>query len=212
MQQVTWRALCLAALTLFALGSGLGSVLGSVAYAQDTVRVRGTIDRVEGPIYVVKSRDGAELKVALAENGIVVAIVKASLADIKPGLFVGSTGMPQPDGSQKAIEVHIFPEAMRGTGEGHYPWDLQADSTMTNANVEETVAGVDGQTLTLKYKTGEKKIVVTPQTAIVTYNLGDKNDLQPGTKIFIAAAKKQADGTLQAARINYGKDGLTPPM
>lgn len=208
MQQVIWRALCLAALTLFALGS----VLGSVAYAQDTVRVRGTIDRVEGPIYVVKSRDGAELKVALAENGIVVAIVKASLADIKPGLFVGSTGMPQPDGSQKAIEVHIFPEAMRGTGEGHYPWDLQANSTMTNANVEETVAGVDGQTLTLKYKTGEKKIVVTPQTVIVTYNPGDKNDLQPGTKIFIAAAKKQADGTLQAARINYGKDGLTPPM
>jgi len=212
MQQVTWRALCLAALTLFALGSGLGSVLGSVAYAQDTVRVRGTIDRVEGPIYVVKSRDGAELKVALAENGIVVAIVKASLADIKPGLFVGSTGMPQPDGSQKAIEVHIFPEAMRGTGEGHYSWDLQANSTMTNANVEETVAGVDGQTLTLKYKTGEKKIVVTPQTAIVTYSPGDKNDLQPGTKIFIAAAKKQADGTLQAARINFGKDGLTPPM
>lgn len=208
MQQVIWRALCLAALTLFAFGS----VLGSVAYAQDTVRVRGTIDRVEGPIYVVKSRDGAELKVALAENGIVVAIVKASLSDIKPGLFVGSTAMPQPNGSQKAIEVHIFPEAMRGTGEGHYPWDLQANSTMTNANVEETVAGVDGQTLTLKYKTGEKKIVVTPQTAIVTYNLGDKNDLQPGTKIFIAAAKKQADGTLQAARINYGKDGLTPPM
>jgi len=208
MQQVIWRALCLAALTLFALGS----VPGSIASAQDTVRVRGTIDRVEGPIYVVKSRDGAELKVALAENGIVVAIVKASLADIKPGLFVGSTGMPQPDGSQKAIEVHIFPEAMRGTGEGHYPWDLQANSTMTNANVEETVAGVDGQTLTLKYKTGEKKVVVTPQTAIVTYNPGDKNDLHPGTKIFIAAAKKQADGTLQAARINYGKDGLTPPM
>ncbi len=208
MQQVIWRALCLAALTLFAFGS----VFGSVAYAQDTVRVRGTIDRVEGPIYVVKSRDGAELKVALAENGIVVAIVKASLSDIKPGLFVGSTAMPQPNGSQKAIEVHIVPEAMRGTGEGHYPWDLQANSTMTNANVEETVAGVDGQTLTLKYKTGEKKIVVTPQTVIVTYSPGDKNEIQPGTKIFIAAAKKQADGTLQAVRINYGKDGLTPPM
>jgi len=208
MQIAISRALCLAALTLVALGS----VLGSVANAQDTVRVRGAIDRVEGPIYVVKSRDGAELKVLLADNGIVVAIVKASLSDIKPGLFVGSTGMPQPDGSQKAIEVHIFPEAMRGTGEGHYPWDLQADSTMTNANVEESVTGVDGQTLTLKYKTGEKKIVVTPQTAIVTYNPGDRNDLKPGTKIFIAAAKKQADGTLQAARINYGKDGLTPPM
>ena len=208
MQIAISRALCLAALTLVALGS----VLGSVANAQDTVRVRGAVDRVEGPIYVVKSRDGAELKVSLADNGIVVAIVKASLSDIKPGLFVGSTGMPQPDGSQKAIEVHIFPEAMRGTGEGHYPWDLQADSTMTNANVEESVTGVDGQTLTLKYKSGEKKIVVTPQTAIVTYSPGDRNDLKPGTKIFIAAAKKQADGTLQAARINYGKDGLTPPM
>jgi hypothetical protein len=208
MQIAISRALCLAALTLVALGS----VLGSVANAQDTVRVRGAIDRVEGPIYVVKSRDGAELKVSLADNGIVVAIVKASLSDIKPGLFVGSTGMPQPDGSQKAIEVHIFPEAMRGTGEGHYPWDLQADSMMTNANVEESVTGVDGQTLTLKYKSGEKKIVVTPQTAIVTYSPGDRNDLKPGTKIFIAAAKKQADGTLQAARINYGKDGLTPPM
>jgi hypothetical protein len=182
------------------------------AGAQDTVRVRGTIERLEGPIYVVKARDGAELKVTLMDNGLVVALVKASLADIKPGLFVGSTGMPQPDGSQKAIEVHIFPEAMRGTGEGHYPWDLQADSTMTNANVEQSVASVDGQTLTLKYKTGEKKIIVTPQTVIVTYNPGDKADLKPGTKIFVAAAKKQPDGTLQAARINYGKDGLTPPM
>jgi hypothetical protein len=194
----------LAALALAAFGSAAG--------AQDTVRVRGTIERLEGPIYVVKARDGAELKVTPMDNGIVVALVKASLADIKPGLFVGSTGMPQPDGSQKAIEVHIFPEAMRGTGEGHYPWDLQADSTMTNANVEESVASVDGQTLTLKYKTGEKKIIVTPQTVIVTYNPGDKADLKPGTKIFVAAAKKQPDGTLQAARINYGKDGLTPPM
>ena len=204
MQRTLVRTLTLAALALAALSSA--------ASAQDTVRVRGTIERVDGPVYVVKARDGAELKVALADNGIVVAIVKASLADIKTGQFVGSTGMPQPDGSQKAIEVHIFPEAMRGTGEGHYPWDLQSDSTMTNANVEEAVTGVDGQTLTLKYKSGEKKIIVTPQTAIVNYSPGDKNDLQPGTKIFIAAAKKQPDGTLQAARINYGKGGITPPM
>lgn len=207
MQKVTLQALGLAALTLVALGA-----IGSAASAQDTVRVRGSIDRVEGPIYVVKPRNGDELKVALADNGIVVAIVKASLADIKPGQFVGTTGLPQPDGSQKALEVHIFPESMRGTGEGHYAWDLQPTSTMTNANVAESVAGIDGQTLTLKYPTGEKKIVVTPQTVIVTYEPGDKNDLKPGTKIFIAAAKKQADGTLQAARINYGKDGLTPPM
>ena len=208
MQQVIWRALCLAALTLFAFGS----VFGSVAYAQDTVRVRGTIDRVEGPIYVVKSRDGAELKVALAENGIVVAIVKASLADIKPGLFVGSTGMPQPDGSQKAIEVHIFPESMRGTGEGHYDWDLKPQTKMTNANVEQTIAGVEGQILSVKYKDGEKKLLVTPETAVVTYVIGIKDEIKPGTKVFVAAAKKQPDGTLLTPRITYGKDGLTPPM
>ena len=199
------------------LGAGFGAAALTLAWlastsAQDTVRVRGSIERVEGPVYVIKSRDGAELKVTLTDNALVVAIAKASLADIKPGQFVGSTGMPQPDGSQKAIEVHIFPEAMRGTGEGHYPWDLQADSTMTNANIEESVAGVDGQTLTLKYKGGEKKIIVTPQTAIVTYNPGDKSELKPGAKIFIGAAKKQPDGTLQTPRINYGKDGLTPPM
>jgi hypothetical protein len=150
--------------------------------------------------------------VSLTENALVVAIIKASFSDIKQGSFVGSTGMPQADGSQKAIEVHIFPEAMRGTGEGHYPWDLRPLSTMTNANVEQTVAGVDGQTLTLKYKDGEKKILVTPDTMIVTYVPGDKSDITPGTKIFIAAAKKQADGTFQTPRINYGKNGLGPPM
>jgi hypothetical protein len=184
----------------------------AVANAQDTVRLRGTIVGMDGPMYVIKLRDGTEVKVSLAENALVVAIVKASLSDIKPGSFVGSTGMPQADGSQKAIEVHIFPEAMRGTGEGHYPWDLRAQSTMTNANVEQTVAGVDGQTLTLKYKDGEKKIIVTPDTMIVTYVKGEKSEITPGTKIFIAAAKKQRDGTLQAPRINYGKDGLGPPM
>ena len=188
------------------------TVLASGALAQDTVRVRGTIERVDGPVYVVKARDGAELKVTLADNVLVVAIIKASLADIKPGMFVGVTGMPQVDGSQKAVEVHIFPESMRGTGEGHYPWDLRPQSTMTNANVEQVVAGVDGQTLTMKHKDGETKIVVPPDVPVVTYEKGDKDDLKAGTKIFIAAGKKQADGTVQAPRINYGKDGLTPPM
>ena len=184
----------------------------SIANAQGTVRLRGTVDRMEGPMYVMKLRDGTEAKVSLTENALVVAIVKVSLSDIKQGSFVGSTGMPQADGSQKAIEVHIFPETMRGTGEGHYPWDLRPQSTMTNANVEQTVAGVDGQTLTLKYKDGEKKILVTPDTMIVTYVPGDKSEITPGTKIFIAAAKKQADGTFRTPRINYGKNGLGPPM
>ena len=186
--------------------------LASSAWAQDTVRVRGTIERVDGPVYVIKARDGSEVKVTLAADALVVAIVKAPLSDIKVGSFVGITGMPQADGTQKAVEVHIFPEAMRGTGEGHRPWDLQPKSTMTNANVEQMVAGVDGQTLTMKYKDGETKIVVPPDIPIVTYEKGDKADLKPGTKIFIAAGSKQADGTVQAPRINYGKDGLTPPM
>jgi hypothetical protein len=182
------------------------------AAAQETVRVRGTIERIEGPVYVIKNRDGAEVKLTVTDPPLYVAIVKSTTADIKPGMFVGSTGTTQPDGSQRAIEVHIFPESMRGTGEGHYDWDLKPQTKMTNANVEQTVAGVDGQLLSVKYKDGEKKLLVTPETSVVTYVAGDKNDLKPGTKIFVGAAKKQADGTLQTPRITYGKDGLTPPM
>ena len=182
--------------------------------AQDwpPVRVRGTIERAEGSNFVVKARDGSELKITLAENATIVALVKASVADIKPGSFVGITGMPQPDGSQRAVEVHIFPEAMRGTGEGHYAWDLRPQSTMTNGNVEESVAGTDGQSLRIKYKDGEKKIIVTPETDIVVYMPGDKGELKPGTKIFISAARKQPDGTLVAPRVNVGRGGIAPPM
>ena len=184
------------------------------ASAQDSppVRVRGTIERVDGSNMVVKLRDGSELKITLADNAMIVALVKASVAEIKPGSFVGITGMPQPDGSQRAVEVHIFPETMRGTGEGHYAWDLRPQSTMTNGNVEESVAGTDGQSLRIKYKDGEKKIIVTPETDIVVYMPGDKGELKPGTKIFIAAARKQPDGTLVAPRVNVGRGGIAPPM
>jgi len=184
------------------------------ASAQDSppVRVRGTIERVDGSNMVVKLRDGSELKITLADNAMIVALVKASVADIKPGSFVGITGMPQPDGSQRAVEVHIFPETMRGTGEGHYGWDLRPQSTMTNGNLEESVAGTDGQALRIKYKDGEKKIIVTPETDIVVYMPGDKSELKPGTKIFIAAARKQPDGTLVAPRVNVGRGGIAPPM
>jgi hypothetical protein len=182
------------------------------ASAQETVRIRGTVERIEGPVYVVKNRDGAELKLTVTDNPLFVAIVKSTMADIKPGLFVGSTGTTQPDGTQKAIEVHIFPESMRGTGEGHYDWDLKPQTKMTNANVEQTVAGVEGPILSVKYKDGEKKLLVTPETVVVTYVIGNKDDIKPGTKVFVAAAKKQPDGTLQTPRITYGKDGLTPPM
>jgi len=182
------------------------------ASAQETVRIRGIIESVDGPVYMVKNRDGAELKLTVTDKPLYVAIVKASMADIKPGMFVGATGQTQPDGSQKAIEVHIFPELMRGTGEGHYDWDLKPNTKMTNANVDQTVNGNDGQMLTVKYKDGEKKILVTPETAVVTYVAGSKDDLKPGIKVFVGAAKKQPDGTVQTPRITYGKDGLTPPM
>jgi hypothetical protein len=196
----------LAALSFVSIGLALP------ASAQETVRIRGTIERIEGPVYVVKNRDGAELKLTVTDPPLFVAIVKSTMADIKPGMFVGATGMTQPDGTQKAIEVHIFPESMRGTGEGHYDWDLKPNTKMTNANVEQTVAGVDGPVLSVKYKDGEKKVLVTPETAVVTYVTGSRDDLKPGTKIFVGAAKKQTDGSVQTPRITYGKDGLTPPM
>ena len=178
--------------------------------ADDTVRIRGTIESVEGPVYVVKNRDGAELKLTVTDNPLFVAISPSTMADIKPGMFVGSAGMMQADGTQKAIEVHIFPESMRGIGEGHYDSDLKPQSKMTNANVEQTVAGVDGQILSVKYKDGEKKLLVTPETIVVTYVPGNKDDLKPGTKIFVSAAKKQPDGTVQTPRITYGRNGAGP--
>ena len=185
--------------------------LAAPAAAQESVRVRGAIERVEGDLYVIKTRAGAEVKVKLPDNVMVVALTKASLADIKQGSYVGVAGMPQPDGSQKALEVHIFPEAMRGTGDGHRGWDLQPSSTMTNGSVEQTAASSDGQVLMLKYKDGEKKIVVPPDAPIVVYVPGEKSELKPGASIFIAAAVKQPDGTLQAPRVNVGR-GVAPPM
>lgn len=194
----------LAAASLFSFGMLLP------ASAQETVRIRGTVERIEGPVYVVRNRDGAELKLSLTDNPMFVVIVPSKMADIKQGMFVGSAGMMQADGTQKAIEVHIFPESMRGTGEGHYDWDLMPRSKMTNANVEHAVNSVDGQMLSVKYKDGEKKLLVTPETIVVTYEMGKKEEVQPGTKIFVAAAKKQPDGTVQAPRITYGRNGQAP--
>ena len=182
-----------------------------VANAQDTVRVRGTIDRVDGDTYVIKTRAGAEVKVKLPDNVMVVALTKASLADIKQGSYIGVAGMPQPDGSQRALAVHIFPEPMRGTGDGHRGWDLQPSSTMTNGNVEQATPSGDGQTLTLKYKDGEKKISVPADTPIVGYVSGDKCELKPGAAIFIAAATNQPYVTLLTPRVNVGR-GVAPPM
>jgi hypothetical protein len=189
------------------------AVLGVVASTlqAQTVRVRGTIEKVEGNALTLKSVDGSEVKLMLTENAVIVAVVKASLADVKEGTFLGSAAMPQPDGSQKALEVHIFPEQMRGTGEGHRPYAPVPNSTMTNGTAAgATVSGVDGSSITLKYKDGEKKIVVLPNIPITRYEIGGKADLKPGAPFTVLAATKKADGTLEAARINVGRDGVVP--
>jgi hypothetical protein len=189
-----------------------GSLVASAVWAQDAmVRVRGTIEKVENGVYFVKSRDGTELKLKLAAGGGVSAIVPAKLADIKQGQYIGVAALPMADGSQKALEVHIFPDALRGLGEGFRPWDLQPQSTMTNANVEAQVASADGQVLTLKYKDGEKKIIVPDGIPIVAFTAGDASDLKPGAKIFVGGAKKLPDGTLETSRVNVGR-GTAPPM
>jgi hypothetical protein len=206
-------------LTLIAAASVVAVVSATVCAQDKPVRVRGTIDQIEGSTMIVKSRDGDTLRIKLADDGSVIALEKAALADIKPNSYVGSTAMPQPDGTWKAIEVHIFPEAMRGTGEGDRPYDYRPQSTMTNGTVNNvgkstvggTVSSEEGSTLTLSYKDGSKKIDVTAETVIVSYLPGSRDELKPGARIYIPAATRQADGTLMTARINVGR-GITPPM
>jgi hypothetical protein len=190
------------------------AVLGSVAWAQQPppVRIRGTIESVDGANLMIKSREGADMKVRMTDNVAVFGVAKTEMSEIKPGSYIGVSAMPEPDGTQKALAVHIFPETQRGAAEGFRPWDLRAGSTMTNATVAETVKGTDGQNILVKYKDGEKKVVVPPDTPIVTFVAGEKSELKPGAKIIIFGAVKKDDGTLEANRVNVGRDGITPPM
>ena len=174
-------------------------------------RVRGTIEGVDGDVISVKSRNGEDVKLHMTGDIKVVGITKISLDDIKVGSFVGATTVPGSDGSQNAVEVHVFPEDMRGTGEGSRPYDLKPNSSMTNATVAESVVGNDGHTLLIKYKDGEKKVVVGPDTPVVTYVPAGKPDLKPGAKV-IAFMKKLPDGSFETNRVSVGRDGLTPPM
>ncbi len=207
MDKITRRVLGAAALALV--------VAASTSFAQQpqTVRVRGTVEKVDGDTFGIKARNGDALTVKLVDPGRATAMVKATLADIKVGSFIGVTAMPQADGSQKAIAVHIFMESQKGVvADRHLPWDLQPGSTMTNAIVDTTVAGVDGQALMVKYKDGEKKVIVPPGAPIVAYTPGNKSELKPGTHVFIVAATKQPDGSLTTQNISYGRDGVVPPM
>ena len=174
-------------------------------------RVRGTIEGVDGDVIAVKSRGGEDVKLHMTSDMRVVGIVKIALSDIKVGSFIGTATVPGADGTPGAVEVHVFPEDMRGTGEGSRPYDLKPNSTMTTATVAESVVGNDGHTLLVKYKDGEKKVVVSQETPVVTYVPGDKADLKAGAKI-IAFVKKLPDGSYETNRISVGRDGLTPPM
>src|SRR6266853_508285 len=197
---------------LLAVAMVVASSLCAIAQQPPTPsRVRGTIEAVDGDVLAVKSRSGEDFKLHMGADMRVVGITRISLADIKVGSFIGATTVPGPGGEADAVEVHVFPEDMRGTGEGSRPFDLRPNSTMTNATVAETVAGNDGHTLTVKYKDGEKKVVVSPDTPVVTYVPADKSELKPGAKV-IAFIKKLPDGSLETSRVSVGRDGLTPPM
>lgn len=174
-------------------------------------RVRGTIEAVDGEVLSVKSRSGEDFKLHMTGDMRVIGIVKISLFDIKVGSFIGTATVPGPGGEANAIEVLVFPENMRGTGEGSRPFDLRPNSTMTNATVAEVVVGNEGRILTVKYKDGEKKVVVSPETPVVTYVPADKSELKPGAKV-IATMKKLPDGSFETNRVSVGRDGLTPPM
>jgi hypothetical protein len=201
--------------TRYLLAAGLVLAFAASAAAQERVNVRGTVEKVDGQTLAIAAREGNTVTVKLADNASVRAVVKMPLADIKTGSYVGISAMPQPDGSQRAIAITVFPQGMRPS-EGQRPHDLQPGSTMTNADVETTAAGVDGQVLTVKYKQGDKvdqgKFIVPASAAIVTYASADKGELKPGAKIVIFNAVKQADGSFQAASINIGRDGMMPPM
>lgn len=174
-------------------------------------RIRGTVEKLDGQALSVKSREGQQMTIALAPNVTVSYLVKKSLADIKAGDFVATTSTKGTDGKNHSVELRIFPEQMRGLGEGQYAWDLTPESTMTNATVAGITGAPQGQTLKVTYKGGESEIIVAPNTPIVTFAPGDASLLKPGAAIITAATKKP-DGTLSASRVTAEKDGVRPPM
>lgn len=193
-------------------GAVLLGLMGAVAQAQTTTRVRGTITGFDGHVLAVKTRNGNDLNINVPEDASISSLIKLQMGDIKQGGFVGVTAIRRgAESAQYALEVHVFPEASRGSGEGHRDWDLEPGSTMTNANVDAIVERNDGRELTLVYKDGMQKIIVPPDTPIVSFVPGDKSLLNTGMQIF-AIARQAGDGALTAQRILAGKDGMKPPM
>jgi hypothetical protein len=213
MKRNTWNSLMLATAGILALTVATQAMGPSV-------NVRGTITNVDGNTLEINERGGGPVKVHLADNAKVVSVAKANLSDIKPGSFIGTAATPRTDGTLQAIEIHIFPESMRGTGEGNRVWDLAPKSSMTNGTVaqrpdkvaENKVNKVEGNSLTVEYGGGTKIVTATPGTRVVTLVPGDRSELKPNVKVFIAGATKDAGGVLQADRITISRNGISPPM
>jgi hypothetical protein len=198
------RIICI---SMIAALAAIGQVIAQPA---QTMRVSGKVESFDGHVLAIKSDSLGEVKINVPENLTVFDVNKATLADVKPGSFIGVGAMPQADGSQRAIQVTVFAETQRGTGEGYRPWDARPNSTMTNATVDQTVGGVDGQMVTVKYKGGEKKIIIPPDAVIRAYSAGDKSELKPGATVAILRAVKKPDGSLETDRVNVGHGGMTP--
>ena len=200
--RVTLAALLIAAVSAVAIAQ---------APANPPVRIRGTVEKIDGTNLTIKANNGQSMNVKLADNYAVMGIAKASLADVASGKFIGTTTVGERDGALVALEVHIFPENMRGTGEGHYDWDLRPSSKMTNANVADVTSMGKDRVLTVQYKGGEKKVLVPEKAVIVSFTPTDPSELKPGAKVFVNA-QRQPDGSLTAARVNVGLHGQVPPM
>jgi hypothetical protein len=195
----------------FGIAVALLAFFTGVTSAQQppSLRVVGTVEGVDGSVLSIKTDKLGVVKVTLTGDAAVFGVAKGALADLKPGAYIGVGAMPQADGSQRAIQVTVFAPVQRGIGDGHRPWD-RPGSTMTNGAVADTVAGVDGPMLTVKYKDGEKKIMVPPEAVILNYVVGDRSELKPGAHVAIIRAVKKPDGSLETNRINVGRGEVVP--
>jgi hypothetical protein len=188
------------------------SLLASLAFADSPPsHIRGTVASFEGGTLTVATREGPKVEVMLSDKTGIGGMKKLDLSAVAPGTFIGTAAKPGANGELEALEVVVFPEARRGTGEGHYDWDLAPGTSMTNANVDAAVESKNGRELTLSYKGGSVKVVVPPDVPVVTFDAADRSDLKPGTPVFIVARKAE-DGMLSAAFVAVGKDGVAPPM
>jgi hypothetical protein len=193
------------------LGLALAFAAPASAQTPESMRIRGSVVNLDGSALTIKMRQGANVTVKLADSAKLIGVVKATLADIKPGVFIGTASMPKEGSAARALEVVVFPEAMRGIGEGDSAWDLEPGSMMTNGTITAAVEGMSGPTITVSYKGGERKITVGPDTPVVTFGPADKSDIKADAKVF-TSAQKQADGSWMAGFLAIGKDGVVPPM